>query len=145
MIWCRFQAGDRPSYGMVEGDRVTEVTGSPFEDYQETGVTHALNQVKLLAPVVPPMLYAAGPNYRGHVEGMAQRRGADPVYPTQPSPNYRSVTAIIGTEENIIVPKDSSGAVQPEGQLAVVMGKKASKVFKEDALEYVLATPSATI
>ena len=115
MIWCRFEADQKTSFGIVEGDQVTEVWGSPFEDYAVTNHVYPLDQVKLLAPVKPPMLYAAGPNYRGHVEGMAARRGAPPSYPDRPSPNYRSVHAIIGSEENIVVPKDCSGAVQPEG------------------------------
>ena len=38
-----------------------------------TNHVYPIDQVKLLAPVKPPMLYAAGPNYRGHVEGMAPR------------------------------------------------------------------------
>ena len=29
MQWCRFQIGQRVSYGIVEDDRVTEVSGSP--------------------------------------------------------------------------------------------------------------------
>ena len=137
MIWCRFQYEGKISYGMVEGDRVTEVTGSPFAEYTVAGASYSLDQVKLLAPVIPPMLYAAGPNYRGHVEGMAQRRGSEPRYPARPDPNYRSVNAIIASEENIVIPKDSPGAVQPEGQLAVVMGRKARRVSRSEALDYV--------
>ena len=138
MIWCRFQSGQKTSYGIVDGDRVTEVWGSPLREYAVTTHSHPLDKVKLLAPIRPPMLYAAGPNYRGHVEGMAARRGSPPSYPDNPSPNYRSVHAIIGTEENIVVPKDCSGAVQPEGQLAVVMGKKARNVSPDEALDCVL-------
>jgi len=137
MKWCRFQVGQSVSYGIIEDERVIRVSGSPFETYTATTTSYALSQVKLLPPVIPPMLYAAGPNYRGHVEGMARRRGAAPHYPERPEPNFRSVHALIGTEDNIIVPKDSSGAVQPEGQLAVVMGKKAHRVSREDALRYV--------
>jgi Rv2993c-like, N-terminal len=34
MKWCRFQVGDKVSYGIVEDDvRVTEVSGTPFETY----------------------------------------------------------------------------------------------------------------
>ena len=137
MIWCRFQLGEKQSFGIVDGDRVTEVWGDPLEDYAVTNHTYPLAEVKLLAPIKPGMLYAAGPNYRGHVEGMAARRGAPPAYPDRPSPNYRSVHAIIGTEENIVVPADCSGAVQPEGQLGVVIGKKARKVPASEALDYV--------
>ncbi|ETW99033.1 MAG: hypothetical protein ETSY1_16500 [Candidatus Entotheonella factor] len=137
MKWCRFQIEQRVSYGVVEDDQVTEVTGSPLAEYTVTDTQHLLSEVRLLPPIVPPMLYAAGPNYRGHVEGMAKRRGAEPIYPERPEPNFRSVHALIGTEENIVVPKDCSGAVQPEGQLAVVIGKKARRVAKEEALDYV--------
>ena len=137
MIWCRFQINEKTSFGIVEGNNVTEVWGNPLEDYAVTNHSFALDQVKLLAPIRPPMLYAAGPNYRGHVEGMAARRGAPPAYPDRPSPNYRSVHAVIGTEENIVVLGESSGAVQPEGQLAVVIGKKARNVPVSEALDYV--------
>ena len=138
MKWCRFQAGSRSSYGVVDDDTVSEVAGSPFAEYTATGSRYALDQVKLLPPVVPPMLYAAGPNYRGHVEGMARRRGAGPQYPARPEPNFRSVHALIGPEDRIVVPKDCAGAVQPEGQLAVVIGKKARNVSRENSLDYVL-------
>ena len=137
MKWCRFHVGQTVSFGIIEDDRVIEVSGSPFGTHTATTTSYALSQVKLLPPVIPPMLYAAGPNYRGHVEGMARRRGAAPQYPTRPDPNFRSVHALIGPEDNIIVPRECSGAVQPEGQLAVVIGKKAQKVSKAEALDHV--------
>jgi len=68
---------------------------------------------------------------------MAKRRGEPPRYPARPEPKLRSVNAIIGTDDDIVVPKESSGAVQPEGQLAVVIGKKARNVSREDALDHV--------
>ena len=105
MIWCRFQIGEdsaqrKTSFGILEDDRVTEVWGNPLDDYAVSNHVYPLDEVKLLAPIKPGMLYAAGPNYWGHVEGMAARRGTPPSYPDSPSPNYRSVHAIIGTEEN---------------------------------------------
>ena len=135
--WCRFQSGSTKAYGLVEGNEVAEVSGSPFDSYTLTGARHALDSVKLLPPVVPSNFWAAGPNHRGHIEAMAARRGTPPTYPTAPSPNQRAVNALIGQGDDIVVPKDSSGAVQPEGQLAVVMGKQAKKVSREGALDYV--------
>ncbi len=137
MQWCRFQHAAHSSFGLIEGDQVIAVSGSPLAEHTITSTSHPLHQVTLLPPIIPPMLYAAGPNHRGHVEGMAQRRGAAPNYPTRPEPNFRSVHALIGTEANIVIPKDSPGAVQPEGQLAVVIGKLARRVSRANALDYV--------
>jgi len=138
MKWCRFELGERVSYGLVEDDAIVEVDGDPFTGHRVGRARHRLGAVKLLAPIMPRVLYAAGPNYRGHLEGMAKRRGEPPRYPSRPEPKLRSVSAIIGTEEDIVVPKESTGAVQPEGQLAVVIGKKARNIAREEALEYVL-------
>ena len=138
MKWCRFQVSSHSGYGLVEDDRVIEVTGSPLDQYTITRTSHPLGQVKLLPPLMPRVLYAAGPNYRGHLEGMARRRGEAPRYPARPEPKLRSVNAIIGTEDDIVVPRESTGAVQPEGQLAVVIGKRVRNVSREHALDCVL-------
>jgi 2-keto-4-pentenoate hydratase/2-oxohepta-3-ene-1,7-dioic acid hydratase in catechol pathway len=138
MKWCRFQVGSHVSHGIVEDESVIEVAGNPLAEHTVTKISHPLTHVKLLPPLLPSILYAAGPNYRGHLEGMAKRRGEPPKYPARPEPKLRSVRAIIGPEDNIVVPKDCSGAVQPEGQLAVIIGKTARNVSREHALDYVL-------
>src|SRR2546427_440819 len=92
-------------------------------------------RVLLLNPTVAPALCFPG-RHRTRWGG-TQRLWATPRYPARPEPNFRSVHALIGPEDNIIVPKECSGAVQPEGQLAVVMGKKARNVSRENALEYI--------
>ena len=144
MIWCRFELEGETNYGIVEEEGVIQVSGNPLDEYVITDKIHPLDSVKLLAPIKPAMLYAAGPNYRGHVDGMAARRGSDPIYPDRPSPNYRSVHAVIGTGENIVIPKGSSGAVQPEGQLAVVIGKKAKNVSVDELWTACLDIQSGT-
>ena len=53
MIWCRFEVNQTASYGIVEGETVTRVDGSPFGQHTVTSTTHPLSQVKLLAPVIP--------------------------------------------------------------------------------------------
>jgi len=130
--WCRFQLGERVSFGLLEDEEIVEVEGHPFAEHRVGRTRHPLRRVKLLPPIVPRVLYAAGPNYRGHLEGMAKRRGEPPRYPARPEPKLRSVNAIIGTEDEIVVPKESTGAVQPEGQLAVVIGKKARNVSQRE-------------
>ena len=53
MKWCRFQAADQVTYGIIEDDTVVAVTGSPFETYTKTSTTYPLQDVKLLVPVIP--------------------------------------------------------------------------------------------
>ena len=124
MKWCRFQSGDTVSYGIIEGDTVVAVTGSPFDSYTRTATTHPLSAVKLLVPVIPPTFYAAGINYREHVIEMAKKRGAEPEFPPQADVGYRANNALIANNEPIVIPKDATELVQYEGELVAVIGKK---------------------
>ena len=53
MKWCRFQVGPHISHGIVEDDRVIEVSGNPLAEHTVTRTSHPLGQVKLLPPVIP--------------------------------------------------------------------------------------------
>jgi 2-keto-4-pentenoate hydratase/2-oxohepta-3-ene-1,7-dioic acid hydratase in catechol pathway len=137
MRWCRFQAGDRSAYGIIEGDSVAEVTGSPFETHTRTSTKVPLSRVKLLVPVIPPTFYAAGVNYREHVTEMAERRGEKPKFPPQADVGYRASNALVATDEPIVIPKDATEEVQYEGELVVVIGKRCKRVSEADALDCV--------
>ena len=119
MIWCRFELEGETNFGIVEGDRVIQVSGSPLGEYAVTNNVHPLEQVKLLAPIKPAMLYADGPNYRRHAEAMAARRGSPPSYPDRRSRNNRPAHAVKGRDANTVLPKVLSptqlSRVQPSG------------------------------
>ena len=51
--WCRFKTADRTSYGIVEGDQVIAVEGTPFGAYKRTAQSYPLASVKLDIPVRP--------------------------------------------------------------------------------------------
>ena len=137
MIWCRFEAGDGPRYGLVEGDRVAEVEGSPFDAYTVTGRTHTLSAVKLLVPVVPSTFFCAGINYRDHIIQAAKRRGVEPQFPQRPDIGYRANNALCAHEDAIVKPKDSGEVFQYEGELVAVIGKQGRNIPQEKALDYV--------
>lgn len=84
MKWCRLQSGDTTAYGVIEGKKVVEVTGSPFTDYNITTKACTLEKVKLLVPVIPPTFYAAGLNFRGHITTVARERGEEPSFHPKP-------------------------------------------------------------
>ena len=139
MRWCRFQANGKASYGIVEGDYVQPVAGSPFTKHRRSGKPLALRSVKLLIPVFPPTFYAAGNlNYRYHIQNLEKIIGRKGEVPTEPEIGYRAQSALVAADEPIRVPRDASERIQYEGELVAVIGKPAKRVSKERAAEYIL-------
>ncbi len=137
MIWCRFEAAGKISYGIVEDGQVTAVDGSPFAEHRVTSARHPLSTVKLLVPVIPPTFYCVGINYSEHIIKSAKRRGAEPVFPPKPDIGYRANNALIADGENIVKPSDSGENFQYEGELVAVIGKKGRNIPKDKALDHV--------
>ncbi len=138
MRWVRYESNGQPVYGIVEGDRVQPMTGSPFGDYERSGETVSLDSIKLLAPVIPRTFYAAGINYEAHVREAAALLGTEPNLPEKPDIGYRANNAIIAHGEPIVVPADATERVHYEGELVVVVGKQAKNLSEADALSCVL-------
>ena len=86
MRWARFDRNGTPTYGVVEGDTIIPVRGSPFEAWERTSDRLKLADVTLLVPVVPSTFYAAGLNYAEHVKEAAETFSViltDPLGQTQ--------------------------------------------------------------
>jgi len=88
-------------------------------------------------PVIPGNFYAAGLNYRAHIEWANKAHGSTYKVPERADIGYRSNNALIGSGEDIVIPKDSSGQVDFEGELVAVIGKITKHVAEKDALSYV--------
>jgi 2-keto-4-pentenoate hydratase/2-oxohepta-3-ene-1,7-dioic acid hydratase in catechol pathway len=127
----RFRVDARISTGSVEGEIVRPLRGTFFEDPVPTGEEIPLAQVRLLSPVLPSKVVAVGRNYVEHAEEMGGEIPEEPVIFLKPS------TAVIGPGDPIPYPPDV-GRVDPEGELAVVIGRLARRVPAEDAGRYIL-------
>jgi 2-keto-4-pentenoate hydratase/2-oxohepta-3-ene-1,7-dioic acid hydratase in catechol pathway len=137
MRFARFDLDGRQSYGLIEGDRITPISGSPFESWQAAGPAVPLDRVRLQVPVIPQNFYAVGLNYATHIRERAHRLGLAPEIPTRPEPGYRSPNALVAHDEPILLPPDAT-SIQFEGELVVVIGRLAKHVREADALKYVL-------
>jgi len=82
--------------------------------------------------------YAAGLNYRSHIEWANQHHGTSFKVPAQADIGYRSPNALIGSGEDIVIPKDSPGPVEFEGELVAVIKHKTKNVSEKEALDCVL-------
>jgi 2-keto-4-pentenoate hydratase/2-oxohepta-3-ene-1,7-dioic acid hydratase in catechol pathway len=87
-------------------------------------------------PVIPGNFYAAGLNYRAHIE-WANARGGNYKVPEQADIGYRSNNALIGSGHDIVIPADSKGPVEYEGELVAVIGRPAKNVSERAVLDYV--------
>jgi 2-keto-4-pentenoate hydratase/2-oxohepta-3-ene-1,7-dioic acid hydratase in catechol pathway len=126
--YVRYSHEGRTSFGILEGDQIRELDRSPIEGGKPTGKTAALSAVRLLAPVEPSKVIAVGLNYKSHI-GNAEPSKTPPLFAKLP-------TCIVGPEAEIVFPEGASN-VHFEGELVVVIGKKASRVSKEEAAQYI--------
>jgi len=126
MKWIRCSHQNRTFYGTLENDRVHEVSGSPFEQYEKTDRVHALADVQIEVPVIPRTFYCVGLNYVKHIgtEGRS--------IPAQPDVGYRANNALIAHGQDVVMPADAT-KVQYEGELVVVIGKQAKNLSREEA------------
>lgn len=88
-------------------------------------------------PVIPGNFYAAGLNYRAHIEWANKAHGTSYKVPERADIGYRSNNALIGSGADIVIPRDSSGQVDFEGELVAVIGKLTKNIPEERALDCV--------
>jgi 2-keto-4-pentenoate hydratase/2-oxohepta-3-ene-1,7-dioic acid hydratase in catechol pathway len=125
--------GDRIATGAIEpGEDVVRIlAGTFFENPLPTGEEVPLDDVRLLAPVLPSKLVCVGRNYAAH----AAEWGLD--VPKEPLLFLKPSTAVIGPDDPIrLLP--ISKRIDYEGELAVVIGRIARHVKAEDVYRYIL-------
>jgi len=81
--------------------------------------------------------YAAGLNYRAHIEWANRHHGGKYAVPVQADIGYRSPNALIANGEQIVIPADAPGPIEFEGELVAVIGRAAKNVPEERALDFV--------
>jgi len=101
------------------------------EPAQAQAVAHPLNEVHYLPPVPRPQkILAIGANYRAHCE-----EAGVPV-PSKPIVFVKVPTALIAHGEDIVYPRITA-ELDYEGELAVVIGRRARNVREDEAMAYV--------
>jgi 2-keto-4-pentenoate hydratase/2-oxohepta-3-ene-1,7-dioic acid hydratase in catechol pathway len=126
--YVRYELGGRTSYGVLDGETVRELSGDLFASPRPTGNTARLSTVKLLAPVIPSKVIAVGLNYQTH---LGQRAAA-----AYPGLFAKLPTSIVGPEANIVYPADATN-LHYEGEMVLVIGKRAANVPEAEAMSYV--------
>lgn len=118
-------------YGVVEGDIVFDIEGSPYDEIQVNRASRPLAGLRLLAPCEPTKIIMGGLNYMGHAKETGQPIPEVPVVLQKP------VNTLIGHEEPIQTPPETE-RLEYEGELAVVIRRKMRNVPPEEVPKHVL-------
>jgi 2-keto-4-pentenoate hydratase/2-oxohepta-3-ene-1,7-dioic acid hydratase in catechol pathway len=126
--YVRYSHEKGVSYGVLDSENVRKLEGDLFSDPRETGKVRPLSEVRLLAPCAPSKVIAVGLNYQSHLKGRPR--------PEYPGLFAKLPSAIIGPEDEIVIPPDARD-VHYEGELVIVIGKRAKNVPASAASRYV--------
>lgn len=131
MITGRVKKGAEIFQVLIEDGKIYEAVGDVFEGFTRTDRQFDPAEITFLAPVIPGKIMAVGKNYYAHVQEF------DSKIPTSPIIFMKPTTSVIGPNENIIRPSISE-RVDYEGELALVIKKRARNVKAADYRDYVL-------
>ncbi|MDR1824381.1 MAG: fumarylacetoacetate hydrolase family protein [Bifidobacteriaceae bacterium] len=138
---ARFSAQDQdPQYGVVQGEEGEEVVhavgGDPlYTEITPTGRTYKLEDVRLLAPVIPrSKVIGVAYNYRdpARAQQEAQAQDQTPVWFIKPN------TSVCGPWDPIVLTADAAYPAFQEAELAVVVSRLAKHVPADQASQFIL-------
>ena len=122
MRLCRFDAGAGPRPGIVRDGYVI--------DQVNLDEQHPVEEVRLLAPVLPRKFLAIGLNYADHIAESGMQAPEFPVF------FNKQVTCVIGPDDDVHMPRVST-LLDYEGELAVVIGTRCRHVPEDRAHEVI--------
>lgn len=130
--YVRYIYEGKIGYGELKGECI-DVLDRNFLDCAASGVGKTIDMadVRLLAPVDAPNIVCIGLNYKSHAEE------ANEALPQIPLIFLKATTALCGHGDSIMLPGIAPDNVDYEGELAIVIGRRARDVSEADALDYV--------
>jgi 2-keto-4-pentenoate hydratase/2-oxohepta-3-ene-1,7-dioic acid hydratase in catechol pathway len=126
----RIDYAGEPRHAVERGGTWRLVEGDVFGERTD-GEEIASSGHRLLAPVSPSKIVCVGLNYKDHAAEQHKPLPPEPLIFIKPS------TSVIGPGEAIVLPEDV-GRVDHEAEMAIVIGRRATRVREGDALDYVL-------
>lgn len=131
MRFVRVSRPDGPAFGLVKDEYVVLLEGHPFGEFTLTNQVAPIEELRLLAPVLPSKVLGVGLNYADHAAEMGKALPEEPLIFSKPA------TSVIGPDQPIRLP-EASKRVDHEAELAVVVGGFVRKVSPESAKESIL-------
>lgn len=133
----RYEHAGSTRFGALRDDRISPLEGTIGDFRPGEGPSVALSAVRLLAPTMPSKIVAVGPNFHSH----ARKRNPENPVPPPPRPFLwiKPSTTVIDPGGVVLLPNHPNGPVSVchEAEVAVVIGKRCSRVRPDEAMDYV--------
>lgn len=131
-LWARYKTKEGSiGFGTLENGQIAEYSGDMFSNPAKTGKTIAADSVTLLAPTEPSKIVALWNNFRALGEKLGKAAPEHPLFLLKPA------SSLAGPGDDIIRPKSYAGKIAYEGELCIVIGKKASNVSVAEAKKHI--------
>ncbi len=131
MILVKIRHEGLARWGVLAGETVLLIEGTPYESVVPSGETVPYDPAALLAPCDPTKIVCIGKNYYDHAVEFGE-----PV-PETPTIFIKPATSLNDPFGEVEYPSCSQ-RVDFEGEFGFVIKKTAHKVRAEDAAEYIL-------
>lgn len=126
--WVRYDRGGTIGFGILGDDAtITPFQGDMFAGPEQAGPAFALSDVRILTPCVPSKMPALWNNYKA----LSAKLGTE--HPPHPLYFLKAPSSYTGTGEIIKRPAGYDGRVIYEGELGIVIGKRARGISESDA------------
>lgn len=135
MRYVRIRVDGQDRWGVLKEDQVLTLSRVPFDGVAYDGHCIPLEQCRILPPCEPSKIVCVGQNYRAHVtellrEQIQQQNAGNPVVFLK-GPNT------VTRHEGAIQTPGFVQRLDYEGELAVVIGKRAKEVRAAQAADYI--------
>jgi 2-keto-4-pentenoate hydratase/2-oxohepta-3-ene-1,7-dioic acid hydratase in catechol pathway len=117
-------------WGEVEGSQIWVLEGDISQGFSRTSKWSSLDGTTLLAPVMPSKIVAVAANYPKHATEMGH------AVPSEPRLFLKAPSAIVGPGDPIKIPPITE-RVDPEGELAIVIGQTLKRATPDSAMKAV--------
>ena len=123
-LWVRFAPS---GFGQLEGEHVLVHTGDMFGTNTPTGQRLPLADLRLLAPTQPSKMIALWNNFHAMATRLAQAIPPEPLY------FLKAASSFAGPGTEIRRPTGYDGKIVYEGELGIVIGRRAKCIAEADA------------
>jgi len=114
-------------YGKIIGETIQPLENTIYKKIVNKGKSIHLSMVKIILPTKPQNVFAVGMNFASHFASQS----------TQPPPMFfKSPSSLILTGKDIHLTQDATN-VHFEGELVLIIGKRAKNIKEADAHQYI--------